>query len=171
MEWKKKSLMLILVFLVIMQGNGCAKEKKTSAFENTAAPQVTVVAEENRIQVYTIDETSMESVSEIVYLMNGEKITAKNIMKEVIDLFAMHAITIQLDTITEKKDSIYISFKEDGAPVHGVSETVEEIILESIAKSLVDNLECYEKVVFQVEGKAYKSDNMQMEKDEIYWWK
>ena len=55
--------------------------------------------------------------------------------------------------------------------MHGVSETVEEIILESIAKSLVDNLEGYEKVVFQVEGDAYKSDNMQLEKNEIYWWK
>ena len=113
----------------------------------------------------------MESVSEIVYLMDGEQITAKNIMKEVIDLFAMHAITIQLDTITEKEDTIYISFQNVGAPVHGVSETVEEIILESIAKSLVDNLEGYEKVVFQVENEAYKSDNMQLEKDEIYWWK
>ena len=171
MKWKKKSLMFILVFFVIIQGAGCAEEKKSSTPEKTSAPEVIPTSEENSIQVYTIDEDSMESVSEIVYLMDGEQITAKNIMKEVIDLFAMHAITIQLDTITEKEDTIYISFQNVGAPVHGVSETVEEIILESIAKSLVDNLEGYEKVVFQLENEAYNSDNMQLEKDEIYWWK
>lgn len=171
MKWKKKSLMLILIFLVVMQGTGCAKEQKAGIPEGTSVPAVTVASEENSIQVYTIDEDSMESVSETVYLMDDEKITAKNIIKEVIDLFDMHSITIHLDTITEKEDTIYISFQKDGAPVHDVSETVEEIILESIAKSLVDNLEGYEKVVFQVEGEAYKSDNIQLEKDEVYWWK
>lgn len=171
MKWKRKCLMLIMIFLVIMQGTGCTKEKKVSTPKNTATPKVVSTSEEKSIQVYTIDEDSLESVSETVYLLDNEKVTAKNIINKVIDLFAMHAITIKLDTITEKEETIYISFQKEGAPVHDVSETVEEIILESIAKSLVDNLEGYEKVVFQVEGEAYKSDNIQMEKDEVYWWK
>ena len=171
MMWKRKGLLLVLIFLVIMQGTGCTKGEKVNTPENTFVPEATTTSEANSIQVYVIDETSLESVSETVYLMDGEKVTANNIMDQVINLFAIHAITIQLDTITEKQDTIYISFQKGGAPVHGVSETVEEIILESIAKSLIDNLEGYEKVVFQVEGDAYKSDNMQLEKNEIYWWK
>lgn len=166
-----KGLMVWMIFLVVLQGAGCRTEPTENPVSDMSTPKSVATSEEKSIQVYTIDEDSLESTSETVYLMDGEKLNAKNIMKEVINLFAMHGITIHLDTITKKEDTIYISFQKDAAPVHGVSETVEEIILESIAKSLVDNLDGYEQVVFQVEGGAYKSDNMQMEKDEVFWWK
>lgn len=166
-----KSMMALMIFLMMVQGTGCESKQTENPVQETSAPSSVATSKEKSIQVYTIDEDSLESTSETVYLMGGEKLNAKNIMKEVINLFAMHGITIHLDTITKKENTIYISFQKDAAPVCGVSETVEEIILESIAKSLVDNLDNYEQVVFLVEGDAYKSDNMQMEKDEVFWWK
>lgn len=170
MKWLNKRMICMVFALILPWGTGCA-EKKVDTPKVTQEPNVTPLSKEKSIDIYTIDEENGESVSETVYLMDGEKVNAKNIMNQVIELFSMHSIFIQLDKVTGKKDTLYVSFKKKGAPAKDVSANVEEIILESIAKSLLDNLDDYTKVIFQVEGGPYKSDNMTMKKDEVYWWK
>ena len=153
---------------------GCSKEEKdrsTSISNQPAVTQTVTESGEVGIQVYTITRDSMESVSETVYLMNGEKVTVENILKEVIELFKTNAIEIEINGINQKKDVLYISFAKESAPIVDVSKKVEEIILESIAKSLLDNLEDVEKIVFQVDSGAYKSENLELGENEAYWWK
>lgn len=169
---KKKHLMFCVLFL--MFSIGCSKERGKEPVSTSDRPEVTQMTTESGevgIQVYTINMASMQSVSETVYLMEGEEVTAENILKEVIELFKVNTIEIEINGIKRKKDVMYISFAKESAPVIDVSKKVEEIILESIAKSLLDNLEDVDKIVFQVDSGAYKSENLELEENEVYWWK
>lgn len=169
-----KRRQLVVCVLLLMLSMGCSKEEKDRSTSTSNQPAVTQTVTESGevgIQVYTIARDSMESVSEMVYLMNGEKVTVENILKEVIELFKTNAIEIEINGIKQKKDVLYISFAKESAPIVDVSKKVEEIILESIAKSLLDNLEDVEKIVFQVDSGAYKSENLELGENEAYWWK
>lgn len=165
---------LVLCMLLLICSMGCSKEKKVKQPSTTILPEVTKTVTESGeigIQVYTIDMDSMQSVNEIVYFMKGEEIQASSILKKVLELFKANTIDIKVNDIKQKEDVMYVSFAKDSVPVVAVSKKVEEIILESIAKSLVDNLEDVEKIVFQVDGGAYKSENLELGEDEAYWWK
>lgn len=165
---------LVLCMLLLICSMGCSKEKKVKQPSTTILPEVTKTVTESGeigIQVYTTDMDSMQSVNEIVYFMKGEEIQASSILKKVLELFKANTIDIKVNDIKQKEDVMYVSFAKDSVPVVAVSKKVEEIILESIAKSLVDNLEDVEKIVFQVDGGAYKSENLELGEDEAYWWK
>lgn len=169
---KKRHLVLCVLLITFVAG--CGKEKKEEGISITSSPEATQTVTdsgEQEIQVYTIDLNSMQSVSETVYLMEGEKVTIENILKEVTELFKANGIKIEINGIKQKEEVVYISFAKDKAPLVGVSKTVEEVILESIAKSVLDNAEDVEKIVFQADSGAYKSDNLELEEDEVYWWK
>lgn len=165
---------LVFCVLLITLAVGCNKEKKGEMVFTSNQPETTqtvIDSGEEEIQVYTIDMNSMQSVSETVYLMDGEEVTAENILREVVELFKVNAIEIEINGFKQKKDIMYISFAKESAPVTGVSKKVEEVILESIAKSILDNIEDVEKIVFQVDSGAYKSENLDLEENEAYWWK
>ncbi len=168
---KKKYLILCMLLLTFSVGCSKGREGEVSTSIQPEVTQTVTESGEVGIQVYTIDMNSMQSVSETVYFMEGEKVTAKNILKEVCELFKANTINIEVNGIKQKKDVLYVSFAKDSAPIVDVSKKVEEIILESIAKSLVDNLEGVEKIVFQVDDGAYKSENMELGENEAYWWK
>lgn len=168
---KKRYLVLFMLLLIFSVGCGKGREGEISTSMQPEETQTVTELGEVGIQVYTIDMDSMQSVSETVYLMKDEKITAKNILNRVCELFKANTINIEVNGIKQKNDVMYISFEKDSAPIVDVSKKVEEIILESIAKSLVDNLEGVEKIVFQVDDGAYKSENMELGENEAYWWK
>ena len=165
---------IIIIFLVgcLFFCSGCSNERGET--KETPMPEITqsvVDINEVAIQLYTIDESTIQSVSETVFIPKEDEITAQRIVQEVITLFSVHAIEIKVDNVVQKDNILYVSFKENFAPITGVSPEVEEVILESISKSLVDNLLDVEKIIFQKESKAYQSDNLILEEDEVYWWK
>ncbi len=169
-----KRIPLVLCVLLLTLSIGCNKEMNQEEISTSNQPEVTKTVTESGevgIQVYTIDMDTMQSVSETAYLMKDEEVTAENIIKKVIELFKENTIEIEVNGIKQKKDVIYISFAKDSAPIVDVSKKVEEVILESIAKSLLDNLEDIEKIVFQVDSGAYKSENLELGENEAYWWK
>lgn len=169
---KKRHLVFCILLFVFSMG--CGKEKQAEIVSTESQPKVTqqvTESGETEFQVYTIDMDTMQSAREMVYLMKGEELNAENILKKVIELFKINAIEIEVNGIKQKKDVMYVSFAKNSAPVVDVSQKVEEVILESIAKSLLDNLEDVDKIVFQVDSGAYKSENLELGKNEVYWWK
>ena len=180
MLWERKSIgimkkrHLVFCMLVLALSVGCDEEKRGEVVSTESQPKVTqqvTESGETELPVYTIDMDTMQSVRETVYLMEGEKLNSENILKKVIELFKINAIEIEVNGIKQKKDVMYVSFAKNSAPIVDVSQKVEEVILESIAKSLLDNLEDVNKIVFQVDSEAYKSENLELGKNEVYWWK
>ena len=165
-----KKICFLFSVILLLQLMGCAKQEEILELKNEPVA-TTMESEEKSIQIYTIDEQNLESIAAKVVLTKGEKRTTKNIVGKVVTLFQAHAINIQIDFVKVEDDIAYISFKKNGAPVIGVSEVVEEVILESISKSIIDNMNKISKIVFKVEGNAYKSENLSLEENEVYWWK
>ena len=65
-------------------------------------------------------------------------------------------------------DTVIVSFLFGKAPLSTVGSDVEETILNSIANSLLDNVEDCKKVIFRAEGEAYESGHYAFEVDEAY---
>lgn len=138
-----------------------AKEKEADKFG--VAPAAT-----KEISIYTMDENTqdVESVSAVV---NADtEITPELIVDMVSDSLAERLVDVGIDSVTTDKDAVIVSFKSDTPPVVKVDLTVETTILDAIAQSLVDNLPEYPKVVFRVEGKEYKSDNLSFGLNDVY---
>lgn len=168
---KKRNLLPLLLLCVIVSSCGSKGERTTVQSSIPQKTQNVTEVEEVGIPIYTIDMVSMQSVCETVYLMNGEKISLNKVVEETVKLFQTKNIEIEISDIKQKNGIAYISFAKDSVPVVNSSKDVEEIILESIAKSVIDNCREIEKIVFQVESDAYISENIQLGKEEIYWWK
>ena len=63
---------------------------------------------------------------------------------------------------------LIVSFLFGKPPLSSVGSGVEETILNSIAYSLLDNVEDCKKVIFRAEGEAYESGHYAFEVDEVY---
>lgn len=147
--------------------NGTADQKENA----TEAPQETKKAAATTVPIYSIDNETLDTKSIVAELEEGQEIDSEFIVKEVVKSFADQGVEIGIYSITEKGDSIYVSFEKDKAPVADVGSSVEIAILDSISQSLLDNLEYCQKVYFKAEEGAYESGHNVFEEDEPYTWK
>ncbi len=147
--------------------NGTVDEKS----ETTEAPQETKKAVATTIPIYSIDNETLETKGVVAELSEGQELNAEFIVQEVVKSFSDQGVEIGIYSITEKDDSVYVSFEKDKAPVADVGSSVEMAILDSISQSLLDNLDTCQKVYFKVEDGAYESGHNVFEEDEPYTWK
>lgn len=175
-----RKLGIILVLFLIVFVSACTKkdeEKKDSSVaivtpsvaQNKDTVKATVTpAATKEIYIYTMNENTqdVESVSAVVN--EDTKITPELIVDKVTDSLGERLIDVGIDSVTTEKDTVIVNFKSDTPPVVQVKQAVETTILDAIAQSLVDNLPEYPKVIFRVEGKAYRSDNLSFGLNDIY---
>lgn len=131
-----------------------------------------VLENQKQLPIYCIndDGTDIESVD---ILIDGKaEINAALVIDEVASEFSNHKLTIGIDNVKQDdKGSVFVSFKKDTAPVVGVEEDTEYLILDSFSQSILDNVEDCTAVIFQVEGNAYQSEHVSFKEDEAYDWK
>lgn len=129
------------------------------------------VPETKEVLLYGIQNDTLESEQVTVAVPKESKITAEFIVSQVVDVFADDSIEIGIDSVTEEGDKVIVSFLKDKAPLAKVGSGVELTILDSISMSLLDNLDTCKNVIFRVEGNAYASGHIELDKDEVYKWK
>lgn len=169
------------VFIAILLGlvlTGCGtKEEETQPTATPAQVENQITETENpakeetknkELPLYTIDDESLESVEAIALVPEDAQITAKLIVDEVVKALAEHSVEIGIYSVTEEEDKVYVSFTKDGSPAVNSGSGVEGSILESFAKSLVDNLD--KKVIFRIEEGNYESGHIELGIDEVYLW-
>lgn len=146
--------------------------------QTTAEPEKTAVASpaatdstNKEISIYSIDDDSLESVEETVNVPAEEELTAKIIVDKVVEAFGEHDIEIGIYSVTQKDDNVYISFTKDKAPSATVGSSVEGTILDSMAKSVLDNVESCNNIIYRMEDDPYASGHIELEYDEVYLWK
>ena len=120
------------------------------------------VPETKEVLLYGIQNDTLESEQVTVAVPKESKITAEFIVSQVVDVFADDSIEIGIDSVTEEGDKVIVSFLKDKAPLAKVG---------SISMSLLDNLDTCKNVIFRVEGNAYASGHIELDKDEVYKWK
>ena len=118
--------------------------------------------------IYTLNPDNGEIETVTAMISESDEITPNLIVDEVVESMADKSIVIGIENITTEADTITISFYSDQPPLTNVGAGIEIAILDAIAQSLIDNLPDYNKVIYQVEGKAYKSGHIELDVDEAY---
>ncbi len=121
--------------------------------------------EKGEVPIYSINDESLESEQTYVEM---EEITPKTVVQAVVDSLAEHSLEVGIDSVTMEGDTVIVSFLFGKAPLTSVGSTVEETILNSIADSLLDNVEGCKNVIFRAEGEAYESGHYAFGFDEVY---
>ena len=117
------------------------------------------------VPIYSINDDSLESEQTYVTV---EELTPEAVVKAVVESLEEHSLEIGIDSVTMEEDTVIVSFLYGKAPLSSVGSTVEETILNSIADSLLDNIDGCKKVVFRAEGEAYESGHYAFGIDEVY---
>lgn len=120
---------------------------------------------EGELSIYTIDYNTFECTPSVILVPKDIKPDEEYIVKEVVANFREDANVIDI----EKKDSgIYVYFAHDKAPVTGVSDKMENAMLNCIAYSLLDNIKSCDSIYFRTDKGEYTGDNITLDYDEPY---
>lgn len=138
-------------------------EENNDSNNNEIEPVVT-----KEVNIYTMNETTLEVESAVALVPIDTELTPKIIVDMVVDSFADRLVTVGIDSVTTKDDTVIVSFLKDKAPLFNAGSGLEDTILDAIAQSLVDNLPAYPKVIFRAEGEAYASGHYEFGIDEVY---
>lgn len=152
---------LFLLFSVFVTGCGKSADLASATPEPVATPKNHM----KTITIYSIDTDTLDLIP--VSVKKEEK---KQSAEYIVDLVKNNLSEYSIETPALKKDgrNLYVSFSSKGEPVQNCSKKVEKLILECFANSLLDNIKSCKNIIFQMDGKAYKSDNLQFGKEEIY---
>lgn len=125
-----------------------------------------------QLPIYCLNEDLSEIETVKIYMDPQTKVTSLFVVEKVVDEFSNHALPIGIDKVSEDdKGTVIVSFKRDTIPVTGVEEEVENLMLDCISQSILDDVESSKAVIFQVEGAAYRSAHNAFKKNEAYNWK
>lgn len=124
-------------------------------------------ADNIELLIYTVNgEAEIEAV--IALIPNGTEITPQLIVDKSINSMADNSIIVGIENVTTIDDKIIVSFYSDQPPIVNVGAGMETSILNALAQSLIDNLDKYSKVIYQMEGKEYKSGHIELGLNEVY---
>lgn len=144
------------------------KNNLSSADTKDSGGETIERAATKEVPIYSINEDTQSVESVVALVPQDSKITPELILDLVIDSLADRLIMIDVDKVSLQKDTVIVSFTSNQQPVVHTDSNLEKSILDAIAQSLVDNLKEYPKVIFRIDGQAYKSDHYSFGLNEIY---
>lgn len=183
---KKYLVMVLMLCTVLLFGcdnkgkDSDSKEEISEKVENelgisedspkvSGGPVLTLpVAETKEIFIYAIDSDTIEKQAVTALVPSDSEITPELIVDMVVDAMADESILIGIDSVITKDDTVIVSFKDNQPPVVNVGASAEGEILDAFAQSLLDNLTDYNKVVFQIMGKAYVTGHFEFDLNYVY---
>ena len=182
---KKNLIYAMLCICVAFLISGCAKENSgtptvtpTPAADTTilptAVPKVdangtTIAPPENlEITIYTLNPDSLEKEAVNVLVTVEDELTPELIAEQVVDAMEDEGFYLGINDIIIENDSVRIDFKSDAVPVVDVGASVEGVIIDILAQSILDNLPQYKKIYISIEGGPYHSGHLEFELDDVY---
>lgn len=176
---KRKVIILFLMMFVLFTVSGCSKEKQETVAipDGNGQPSSEAITDTTDgtetestkiLPIYCLQEETLEREPVAAIIPEDAKIDGEFVVKTVVDTFAERSFSIGIDSVSSEEDTVIISFKKDKPPVKDVGSGLESGILDSISMSVLDNVKSCQKVVFRIEGEAYKTGHMLFEIDEPY---
>ncbi|NLK28281.1 MAG: hypothetical protein GX306_08065 [Clostridiales bacterium] len=142
--------------------------KKDNSMNVTPTPSVIKPTANIELLIYTINPESGEIEAATAMISDSNELTPELIVSKVVESMADKSIKVGIDKVTTENDAVIVSFLSDQPPLTNVGAGIESAILNSIAQSLMDNLPEYNKVIYRVEGEAYRSEHIDLGIDEAY---
>lgn len=139
-----------------------------SYFSDSAAVPTSIPTPKSNIETITV--YSINSDAQMLVPVSVRKEKEKMTEEYIVSLVLNNLLEYQIEppVIKKKGNRLYVSFSSGGEPVKNCNKKLEKLILECFANSLIDNIETCHDIIFQVDGKAYKSDNLEFGQDEVY---
>lgn len=131
--------------------------------EPTIAP-----LENLEITIYTLNSDTLEKEAVSVLVTVEDELTPELIAEQVIDAMEDEGFYLGINDIIMEQESVRIDFKSDAAPVIDVGASVEGLIIDVLAQSILDNLPQYKKIYISIEGGPYHSGHLEFELDDVY---
>lgn len=174
----KKYLFLVLCVLICVMTAGCKSNKQSPVITPTATPSGIIsttldkqrpsVPETKELTIYTISSDFSELVETYVLLAKETDINSRIVTDNVVESLSDISLDVKICGVTEANGRVVVDFASDCPPAKDVSMNVEELILDAIAQSILDNISDSVEVGFTMEGNDYRSDNLHLEKTEAY---
>lgn len=161
MKGKRITGFLLIACLILA---GC-QENGTSVADKVYTAVPTPANKMKTFTIYSIDSDTM-SIVPVSVPEKGEGVSAEYILALVMDNLSENQIATPTVEMDGKK--LIVSFEATGEPVKNCDRKMEHLILECFSNSLLDNLKNYDGIIFRVEGKAYKSENLKFGLNEVY---
>lgn len=132
-----------------------------------AIPTIIQPIENTELMIFTVNsDSNLEPVTALIPA--DEEITPELIVDRVVDAMADQSLLVGIESVKTDGDTVIVSFYSDQPPLNNVGAGFESSILNAIAQSLTENLDDYNKVIYQVEGGAYSSGHIKLDIDEVY---
>lgn len=160
---KNPGCVLILLFAaVVFVGCLGEKTKKNEMPTPSVIPKGSVM---ETITIYSVDSDTMSlipvSVKKPKKELDGQAVVA--LVKE-----NLNGIDIRITSVKQKRKKLFISFASNSIPVASCNKSMEKLILDCLSNSILDNVESCHQVIFQREGKAYRSEHRSFGIHEVY---
>lgn len=152
-----------ILFLTAVVMTACGK-KTVDRNATTSA----VTAKRSTMETITIYSINSDTMSLIP--VSVKKVSNDNSLDYICSLVQenLDEKDIQITECRQSGKKVIVSFSSQGKPVKNCSNKMENLILESFANSLLDNVEGCESIIFRCDGGAYVSSQHSFEKNEIY---
>lgn len=138
--------------------------------QDATGPSVESDLNLERIGIYTIDEETLETKSLTAMVNIKGSLTVDNVVDAVVLALADHSIDVVVAKTTVDGTKVTVDFtsKEAHQPFGNAGSSVEDVILDCIGYSLLDNFKELTEVYFTVNGGAYESGHVYLDPSEPY---
>lgn len=122
-----------------------------------------------KINIYIIDEKEANTLP-IVSFIKPEKFFPKTIAESVISALGERVSDAKIGEVRLDNSSVFIDIEttKPETPFGDVNGRVEEMILDCISYSILDNFAEFNTIYFTVNGEAYNSKNIKLDKDKPF---
>jgi len=165
-------LFLILIIAVYFVHKSMAerkiKHKEPEEIEQTdfnLIDEETGEYSETEIGIYSINYDNQECEPSVIVVPKEKKVDESYIVEEVIANFNEEVIVEKIDN---KDGDITVVFEKNSAPACNVSGTMEELILNCISFSLLDNIDKCRNIYFMIGNEPYNGVSITLASDEPY---
>lgn len=143
--------------------------KKITLPEEKGNEKTDVNISRKKINIYIIDEKAVNTLP-IVSFVNPDTFSPGTVAEAVILALGERAGDTKIGEVKTEKASVFIDLETEHAnlPFGEVSENVEEMILNCISYSILDNFSDFSNIYFTVNGEAYQSDNLKLDRDKPF---
>lgn len=122
-----------------------------------------------KINIYIIDEKG-DNTLPLVSFVSPDSFSPKTVAEAVILALGERAADTSIGEVKTEESSVHIDLKTEKPdfPFGEVSEKAEEMILDCISYSILDNFGDFNTIYFTVNGEAYQSNNLKLNKDKPF---
>ena len=156
---------VICVVLIKKDGSPGKHQPDEGKEVNTEIPEEIEELNKKEVGIYSINFETQECEPAFIVVPDGQSVNEKYIVDEVLANFSGE---VNIKEVKKENDDIIVKFEKNSAPACNVSATMEELMLNCISYSLIDNIDNCENIYFRIEDEAYQGVNIMLAYDEPY---